>query len=179
MDMRKDKTRKSITNSFLELRSKKPIEKISIKELCEKAMISKSTFYSHYLDIYDLSEQLEDEVIQKAVSNISDFNLIFNNQKEFVRQLFIIYSSQKNLIDILFSGNRNGLFIQKMEKFLKKLIFEHYPHYENNISANIIISYGIYGGFYAFSECKEKDYEKALCILSDISEKSLKLLNEI
>lgn len=179
MDMRKEKTKKSIINSFLELRSKKPIEKISVKELCEKAMISKSTFYSHYLDIYDLSEQLEDEVVQKAVSNISDFNSIFSNQKEFVRQLFIVYSSQKNLINILFSGNRNGLFIEKVERFLKKLIFEHYPNYKDDVKANIILSYGIYGGFYAFSECSEKDYEKALDILSDISEKSLKLLNKI
>ncbi|MCD7842055.1 MAG: hypothetical protein LUG56_06245 [Lachnospiraceae bacterium] len=45
MDIRIKKTKESITNAFLELRSRKPLEKITVKELCEKAMINKSTFY--------------------------------------------------------------------------------------------------------------------------------------
>ena len=62
MDIRIEKTKTAIHNTFLELRSKKPLEKITIKELCEKAQINKSTFYSHYKDIYDLSDQLETDV---------------------------------------------------------------------------------------------------------------------
>ena len=54
MDIRIEKTKTAIHNTFLELRSRKPLEKITIKELCEKAQINKSTFYSHYKDIYDL-----------------------------------------------------------------------------------------------------------------------------
>ena len=65
MDLRIEKTRNSIVNTFLELRSKKDLEKITVKELCEKAQINKSTFYSHYHDIYDLSEHLEDEVVRE------------------------------------------------------------------------------------------------------------------
>ena len=62
MDLRIEKTEKGIRNAFIELRSSKPLEKITIKELCEHAYINKSTFYSHYKDIYDLSERMEEEV---------------------------------------------------------------------------------------------------------------------
>lgn len=48
MDIRVVKTKRSIINSFLEIRSKKAIEKITVKELCEKAEINKSTFYTHF-----------------------------------------------------------------------------------------------------------------------------------
>lgn len=41
MDKRITKTKRSIINAFLELRSKKAIEKITVKELCEKAEINK------------------------------------------------------------------------------------------------------------------------------------------
>ena len=51
MDLRVEKTERGIKNAFIELRSKKPLEKITIKELCELACINKSTFYSHYRDI--------------------------------------------------------------------------------------------------------------------------------
>ena len=49
MDLRIEKTRQSIVNAFIALRSRKPLEKITVKELCEKAQINKSTFYFHYL----------------------------------------------------------------------------------------------------------------------------------
>ena len=37
MDLRIEKTEKGIRNAFIELRSRKPLEKITIKELCEHA----------------------------------------------------------------------------------------------------------------------------------------------
>ena len=73
MDIRIEKTKTAIHNTFLELRSKKPLEKITIKELCEKAQINKSTFYSHYKDIYDLSDQLETDVVASVIEAIPPF----------------------------------------------------------------------------------------------------------
>ena len=51
MDIRIEKTERAIRNAFLELRAAKPLEKITVKELCSLACINKSTFYSHYEDI--------------------------------------------------------------------------------------------------------------------------------
>ena len=56
MDLRITRTRNSIFSAFLELRSKKALERITVKELTEKAGISKQTFYLHFKDIYDLVE---------------------------------------------------------------------------------------------------------------------------
>ena len=70
MDLRIQKTKKSIINSFLTLRSKKPLERITVKELSNAAQINKATFYLHYKDIYDLSEALENELL-KTFSNSS------------------------------------------------------------------------------------------------------------
>lgn len=48
IDLRVVKTKENITHSFLELLEKKSIEKITVKELCEKARISRNTFYQHH-----------------------------------------------------------------------------------------------------------------------------------
>ena len=63
MDLRIEKTENAIRNAFIQLRAKKALEKITIKELCEAALIHKSTFYSQYRDIYDLSDTMETEVV--------------------------------------------------------------------------------------------------------------------
>ena len=69
MDLRIQKTEHAIKNAFIELRSKKPLEKITVKELCELAMINKSTFYSHYEDIYALSETMEQETVASRLNH--------------------------------------------------------------------------------------------------------------
>ena len=70
MDLRTKKTLSSIRNTFIELRSKKPLSKITVKELTEKALISKPTFYLHYKDIYDLADSMENEIIDNIISVI-------------------------------------------------------------------------------------------------------------
>ena len=57
------KSKKAIQKAFAELLSEKnDINKITVKEIVERADISKSTFYSHYEDIYSVSEEFEDEI---------------------------------------------------------------------------------------------------------------------
>ena len=70
MDLRIEKTKKSIRNAFIELRTKKPLEKITVKELCALACINKSTFCSHYEDIYARSEAMEQETVASIISGI-------------------------------------------------------------------------------------------------------------
>lgn len=55
-------TKMLIRRAFTELLAQKPIQSISIKELCERAGINRGTFYSHYEDIYGLRSQIEEEM---------------------------------------------------------------------------------------------------------------------
>lgn len=63
-DARVRYTRMVIEQSFLELLKEKPVAKVTVTELCEKAQINRATFYKHYLDIPDLLEKLEEFLIK-------------------------------------------------------------------------------------------------------------------
>ena len=134
MDLRIKKTKSSIINAFLELRSKKELEKITVKELCETAQINKSTFYTHYQDIYDLSEQLEDELVTSRMNEIRHPENVIENPAAFTRELFEGCLAKGPLIDTLFSGNRSGLLIERIETALKKSIYELYPQFKNDMA---------------------------------------------
>lgn len=56
-------TKKVLQDSLIELMREKPISKITIKALCDKADINRSTFYTHYTDQFDLLRTIEDETI--------------------------------------------------------------------------------------------------------------------
>ena len=63
-DHRTRVTRMLIRKSFTNLLRQKPIQSISIKELCTDAGINRGTFYSHYTDIYDLLAKMEEEMME-------------------------------------------------------------------------------------------------------------------
>lgn len=176
MDIRIVKTKNSIINAFLELRSKKEIEKITVKELCEKAMINKSTFYSHYTDIYDLSEYLENQIANEIIASMAHPEHVFTNPREFNMELFCAYLSQENLIQTVFSGSRSNQLLYRIEKSLQEIIYEIRPDYKENAAANIILTYCIYGGFYAFTKCREYGEQDAIEVIASLSEKVNELL---
>ncbi len=176
MDIRIEKTKNAITNTFLELRSKKPLEKITIRELCERAKINKSTFYSHYKDIYDLSDQLETEVVTSVIESMQHPEKLFEDPAAFTKGLFLGYLSTDALIQILFSGSRSGELVRKIECQLRKLIFSSHPEYEADPIKNIIITYNIYGGYYAFQENRNYGESDTVAAIAQITRESLKLL---
>ena len=102
MDIRIEKTKRSIKNAFIELRSRKSLERITVKEVCEKAEINKSTFYSHYQDIYDLSDKLETEVVESIIGSLNHPENLLKNPEEFTKELYLGYAAKNALICILF-----------------------------------------------------------------------------
>lgn len=64
-DARVRYTKMRIKEAFLEKLREKPVNKITVKELCDMAEINRATFYSHYSDPFDLLEQLEKEELEK------------------------------------------------------------------------------------------------------------------
>lgn len=169
MDLRVEKTRKNIIDAFIELRSKKPIERITVKELCDKAQINKSTFYSHYHDIYDLSDYLENEVVDSILEGLNYPEYMLENQAAFTRKLFECFLEKEALVGVLFSGSRSSLLIDKLENILKERIFLQSPQYRDNPEINIALTYSIYGGYYAFYKNRQFSNEKTVDIIGKLA----------
>ena len=94
MDLRIEKTEKENNKPIMQLPTKKPLEKISVRELCALACINKSTFYSHYEDIYQLSDALETETILSMLQGISlTHEVSMKNPDIFTRELCLAFMS--------------------------------------------------------------------------------------
>ena len=50
----------------------RPIEKISVRELCEKAELNRSTFYAHYTDPRQVLREAEEELLFAAKSYLRE-----------------------------------------------------------------------------------------------------------
>ena len=72
-NQRRKNSQEQIEKIFLQLIQKKNIDEISVSTICELSGLNRSTFYSNYIDIYDLVEkvkqQMEVEFAQFQLSN--------------------------------------------------------------------------------------------------------------
>lgn len=65
-------TKKMLKSSLIEILKTKSIYKVSIRELCEKAEINRSTFYKYYGSQFDLLAEMESDVISLVTESLSD-----------------------------------------------------------------------------------------------------------
>lgn len=156
MDLREKKTLRNIKNAFLELRKEKFLERIKVKEICERAEISKATFYLHYSDIYDLSETLQKEVIISILDSIPNPETIYKDNVEFTKKLFEAFYQQEEYIDILFSGSQLSVLPTAIEKEIKTFIYNLVPEKKEDPYFNILLTYQIQGGYHAYIKNRHK-----------------------
>lgn len=171
MDLRTERTRLSIKNAFFELRKQKPLEKISVKELAELAFINKATFYTHYHDIFDLADQLENEFFDSVLENVHYIDCLITNPSLAVQELTRELSSQRAVSDILFSDSRQGYYSQKLNLALRKIIDTQYPEKVHDLQWNIILTILIQGCHHAFMACStENNIDEISRIIGEINQ---------
>ena len=175
-DLRIQKTRNAIINAFITLRANKPLQKITIKELADLAMINKATFYLHYKDIYDLSNTLENDVLTQILKGMPDPELLFSNPEQGTKDLFQSFISQGQLCNILFSGDRFDILARKIDAGLKEYIYQKYPEKRDNLQANILLSIITYGGFHTYEIYKNTNSAETIQTISKASAELAKLI---
>ena len=111
------RTRRMIREAFAELVSQKQdIAKITVKELVEKADISKSTFYCHYQDIYAVIEEFEKELLSLLDDTLNTY--VKDHQEEFAPYIGKIIQHLKeneNLYKKIIVSDLPNQFIDKLK----------------------------------------------------------------
>lgn len=156
MDLRIQKTRAAIKSAFLELRRKKPIEKITVTELSKLAAINKATFYLHYSDIYSLADEMEDEVIDDILSEIQGLNKFFDDPRRYTAEMRRALLTNASTLNSVFSGSRYSGFAEKIEERIKARLYAEFPDLKSRRN-DIVLSFIIQGTFHTVVSTSDKE----------------------
>lgn len=94
-DLRVKRTIESIKKSFEELICEKDYEKITVKELCDRAMINKKTFYNYYPTLDDLLAEMQQQISSEYIKRVQGFK--YPEELDKVNREFFIYSEEQGL----------------------------------------------------------------------------------
>ena len=91
IDRRVIKTKRAIRNAFVKLMVEKEVEKITIKEIAETADVDRKTIYNYYTGVYDIWDDLENELL-------SDFEKATHDLKFDVEHPLAVFEALTQLI---------------------------------------------------------------------------------
>ncbi len=119
-------TKERIRDAFFELYATKKIERISIKEITEKAQLNRGTFYVYYKDIYDLLEKTEDELIEELIDKIKGIIVMILREEDIEGFLppLDFYQRYSKFLRVLLGSNGDPHFIHKIKSIIKKTLRE-------------------------------------------------------
>ena len=100
------RTRQALAASLKRAMLKKPLSKISVRELIEDCNVNRKTFYYHFDDIYALVKWMLE---QEAVELVKQFDLVVN-YKEAILFILDYVEANKHILNCAYdSMGRDGL----------------------------------------------------------------------
>lgn len=115
VDRRVLKTKRAIRNAFAKLMVEKDINDITIMELANTADINRKTFYNYYTGVFQLVDELEDDILNKLQSTLKETDIIESIKEPL--KLFLILNEAIGLNDPFL---RNMLQSEKVSSFFNK-----------------------------------------------------------
>ncbi len=131
--MTDNKTKQNFFDSFWSIYENTRIEKITVKAICLKAGYNRSTFYEYFKDVFDVLEQIEENLLP----NTNDIpEVLIGNQligaNEFEHLNY--FKEKKKYLKILLSENGDPSFTHKLKTTLKpsiRILFENHSNIKN------------------------------------------------
>ena len=110
------KTKEALTTSFCVLYTKKPIDKITIKEITTLAGYNRSTFYQYFTDVYNLLECVENSLLEEMKTAITadDSNLFAPG----LNKLIDFFSGKEIYLKALLGDYGSTHFISRLKREL-------------------------------------------------------------
>ena len=127
-DLRVIKTRNALYNALIELMKEKTFEEIKVSDICDKALINRSTFYSHFEDKYQLLSSLIDELKNSLIEELKKKKNINNIKDYYIEVIKIFLSHVENKRETYLAiaiNNRNSILIDIITDVIDSDIISH------------------------------------------------------
>lgn len=122
-------TRKAIQDAYIDLCSRKPADKITVKEVVEECGINRNSFYYHFEDLPNLAVSIAEDIVQTTFAEYADedfftqflaFAREFQEHLNFFRNIY--FSKNREVLDIRFQC----LVRDMITNYMVKNVFPQY-----------------------------------------------------
>ena len=157
-------TRKAIMQTLLHILKTTPLDRITVKDICESCEVNRNTFYYYFKDIYDVLEALFDEEARIVLDEVKEGGTFY---EAYARSSALLINNREAIMHIYASENgkvlRQYLDVVASE-LMRRFVLEKASGYElTEQDINFITAFysnGIVGSTIKWIEKGMKKYDK-------------------
>ncbi len=119
-----EQTRSNLRQAFWELYAEKPVEKISVREITDRAGYNRATFYLYYHDVYELLDEIESMVLGN-IERLVNERLLKGEKLEFSQHMSLILRLAQRSRDytrVLLGPHGDPAFSDRLKEIISPLV---------------------------------------------------------
>lgn len=118
-----EQTRQNLIEAFWSFYTTKRIEKITVKEITNKAGYNRGTFYEYFQDVYEVLEVIENHSLP-TLDELPPLVEVNSNKPAFINSFMGLYQEKYKYYNILLGDNGDPAFQRKLKNSLKSSIIQ-------------------------------------------------------
>ena len=120
------RSRRMIREAYTQFLKEKELSKITVTDIVTRADLNRATFYAHYPDVRGVTEEIEDEIIEKMIDVLKEFKFtsFFKNPAPLLLKLSRCLEEDDEFYRTLIRANGSEIFMEKL-----KNVFSDYNDY--------------------------------------------------
>lgn len=170
-DVRIIRTKRDLANALEELLKEKDYAEISVKDIADRALISKNTFYNNFQDKEDLLRFVFGRYEEKLLESIRpqlEKKFLFSNLITFKNCIEIIvhdlFISEIPFAEVLKKDSSRSLYFE-LSRFFQDLLLRIEKKYhvltkKASEETTVLFYSGAFASIFYFSICNEKKHEE-------------------
>ncbi len=126
-NLRVKETEKLLEETLAALLEEKSFEDIKVMDICSKAKIHRSTFYTYYNDKYELLKSRLDKYEAKFLEFLRKYKLegkLTDSHVDIMIEILKYFYLNKEFLKIIFQNNREGSIIKILQKYIEAYVIE-------------------------------------------------------
>ncbi len=157
-----------LRDSLTKLLYEKSIHKISVREICDRAQINRTTFYKYYGSQYDLLEDMENEVLSQIENYLSSDSEHLENELLSLKKIIAFTNDNRDLCMILFNNNVDTEFPKKLFNLpsIRHLLTSSLQAEYTNDEFEYVYEFVVNGGFSIIKTWLNKETRESVDIMA-------------
>ena len=132
LDKRVSKTRKAIENALIELMGEKSFSEITVKNIVDRAQISRSTFYDHFVDKIELFDSMQRQFMFRFLKVIRAY--FFSDSKtyhmDFATNIMEFVLDNAEMFEMLIKYTQNDIgVIERINAYIEPICHAYLKKY--------------------------------------------------
>lgn len=135
-------TKQNLIDAFWSLYCEKKMEKITVREITQKAGYNRGTFYEYFADVYDVLEQIEESLIP-TLDELPLITIAEDDMGMPINMFMKLYEQNCKYYSVLLGDNGDPAFVSKLKNSTKPILKQAFSekHDLNPLVFDFILEY--------------------------------------